>query len=148
MPGFDVLSADGRILHAHPGTPDPLLGYHLKRLSYANDWPYRTTPLEQLTDAAPDAADLVILDFLGRPLRFQEWKADLQTMIAGSRASFLIVFPRSFSANVAPLADMNCEYCFWGFDGIDEMRLRLDLLRARSTQPVAPPAALRQPIAA
>lgn len=125
---------EGRILHVHPAAPDPLLGFHLKRLSYSNDWRYRSAPLQPLADLGLGASDIVVLDFFAHPLAYSALRADLEQVLEGSDASYLLVFPRAFSSNVAPMSGVNCEYCFLGLDGIEEITMRVELVRARSAR--------------
>lgn len=126
-------SADGtHILHAYGMLPDPLLALHLKRMSWAREWAYQTQPMGELAQQHLDASDIVVIDFFARPAQHQAMRGMFENLLEESDASFLFVFPRTFSSSIEPLGGVNCEYCFLGLNGIEEITLRVDLARARS----------------
>lgn len=123
-----------RIFHLSQASVDPLLGLHLKRVCHSRRWTYRTHPMDGMAGLSLGPKDIVVLDFFARPTHHAAIRNALEHVLERAEAAFLLVFPRAFSSSISPLRGLSSEYCFLGLDGVEEITLRIDLVRARTEQ--------------
>jgi hypothetical protein len=119
-----------RVEHVCLSTRDPIVEFYLKDICRQNKWLYSFSTLKECFSKEDDFK-IMVVDLYKNPTFYSSIVKELECCEIHPNLSFLFILPRFSLVTFTPLFFFQSEYCFLGFDRIDEISQRIQIILNR-----------------
>ena len=130
MSYLDMTTSFIRIEHWCSSTRDPVIEFYLKQICRKNNWEYNFCNINDFFCEYNDLKVMVV-DLFAHPIFYSSIVEELKCFKMHSNLSFLFILPRVSLTAFAPSFFFQSEYCFLGFDGVEEILQRIRIILSR-----------------
>lgn len=131
MPLFKMAISFIRIEHLCYSTRDPVVELYLKQICRKNNWKYSYCSFDKFSFCKSNDHNVMVMDLFAHPLFYPSIVEGLKCSEVGANSSFLFILPRTSLTAFVPSFFFQSEYCFLGFDGVDEILQRIRMILSK-----------------